>query len=312
MANNLYDGILLPQGGIYPGAGPDVVFPSAPQALPDGVSRVTPEGLNVYSVKTTGVDSYGNPILNQVNANAVAQALAGAGGYGAGSIKANPVAAALSGTQMAGASGTAGWDGQDNFNKNQDRLPSRAVGYGENGVTGVTVNPALAAIASVTPKTYGMKSFTGSDPFGAYSRDYVAGLKPAATMKPTVFSPEAAGTGGLGIKMSKGMADTLNNDPRYANQRSGVAPTKAPVSITVPGGNKTQIALAAVANAARTPTPATQPAPLAGSYWANPQDTNAGYVVPSGVSGTNVLYPEASFSGGTTDSLGGTYYARHL
>ncbi len=66
MASSLYDGIISPQGGLYQ-PGPQVVMPSQP--------NVTAEGLAIRSVPTYSVDNYGNPVLEQQKANAVAQAL---------------------------------------------------------------------------------------------------------------------------------------------------------------------------------------------------------------------------------------------
>jgi hypothetical protein len=295
MASSLYDGILLPQGGVYPGAGPDVVFPSgSPPSVPAGVSRVTGEGLNVYSRPTYSVDNYGNPILEQQKANAVAQAL-GVGGGGRGIAGARgDVAAALSGIPTANGTLVAG--------KSQDRLTPNAFGYGENGMTGwtpqTTANPttALAAI------------------------DAAAGVglprrRPNIEANPGTLVPiQQPDTGLLGVKMSPGM--NRNIAARAALGGIPGVMQRAPVgrqpvnNITVRGGNKTQQALAQVA--------ASAPRVNASNYAPVPQYQSSGVANPAyrDYSGVNTssgggIAPSSS-SGTFTDSLGGTYRDRNL
>jgi hypothetical protein len=230
----------LPGGGLVPSVN------YAPQAnaadVYDGIiapsaGRVTAEGLAVRPVQTVPIDSSGNPILNQVKANAVAQALVGAGGNQGGSLRANPVATALAAVnEVGGGSAIPGWNGQFNPNKRQDRLTQNA--WMDPG--GVPVQTA-----AVTP------------PRAQYG-NYTASLRPAAQNVPVTY--QAGGDRGLfGAQMSPGMASILNTDPRYAAQRT--RNLSAPVGITVRGGNKTQQALAQVAASQPQAAPRAAPNP---------------------------------------------------
>lgn len=301
---NIYDAIIAgshanTDPSYVPPSGLEVVFPGS---VPAGVSRVTGEGLNVYSRPTYAVDSYGspitsnsNPIAQQQQANAVAQALSL--GRANGKATGGGVAEALA-LAAASDSGPKG-----------NRLTPNAFGYGENGMTGWSPeNTALSAIKSATGA--GRFGFTGSDPFTSYTRDYVATARPAALRAPTVFSPESAGTGVLGQRMSPGMATVLNTDPRYAAQRNGTLGSRPVNNVTVRGGNRTQQALAQVAAAA--------PRVNASNYAPAPQYQSSGVANPAyrDYSGVNTssgggIAPSSS-SGTFTDSLGGTYRDRNL
>ena len=122
MASSLYDGIISPQGGLYQ-PGPGVVMPSAAS------------GLTTRPVRTVEIDEYtGNPILNQVKANAVAQALIGAGQSRSGAAAPSGVARALGGPQYAtpgrggGVLGQSGLPSMAFADKTySDRLPNEAV-----------------------------------------------------------------------------------------------------------------------------------------------------------------------------------------
>jgi hypothetical protein len=228
----------LPGGGLVPSVN------YAPQAnaadvyggiiAPSG--RVTAEGLAVRPVQTVPIDSSGNPILNQVKANAVAQALVGAGGNQGGSLRANPVATALAAVnEVGGGSAIPGWNGQFNPNKRQDRMTQNA--WMDPG--GVPVQTA-----AVTP------------PKVQYG-NYIAQLRPAAQRANVTY--EAGMQDGFGVPMSSGMASILNTDPRYAAQRT--RNLSAPVGITVRGGNKTQQALAQVAASQPQAAPRVAPNP---------------------------------------------------
>jgi hypothetical protein len=232
----------LPGGGLVPSVN------YAPQAsaadvyggiIAPSAGRVTAEGLAVRPVQTVPIDSSGNPILNQVKANAVAQALVGAGGNQGGSLRANPVATALAAVnEVGGGSAIPGWNGQFNPNKRQDRLTQNA--WMDPG--GVPVQTA-----AVTP------------PRAQYG-NYTASLRPAAQNVPVTY--QAGGDRGLfGAQMSPGMASILNTDPRYAAQRSGAVPARSAVPITVRGGNKTQQALAQVAASQPQAAPRVAPNP---------------------------------------------------
>lgn len=73
--SDFYRGILKPGGGIYT-PGPPVVMPSSIGSTPSGVSRVTPEGLNVRGVNTVAIDPNGQPILSApAKAAAITKAL---------------------------------------------------------------------------------------------------------------------------------------------------------------------------------------------------------------------------------------------
>lgn len=147
--NDLYSGIIMPQGGIFkPGA--PVVMPSSVGSTPSGVSRVTPEGLNVRGVQTVAVDGNGTPILSAPQkAAAITRALVETAGI--------PHA---SGTVMSG--------------KDESRLsPSGGIvsAYGE-----MRQSPAEQAIASALINTanggawgggWGASGLTGLDFSGA-------------------------------------------------------------------------------------------------------------------------------------------------
>jgi hypothetical protein len=251
----------LPGGGLVPSVN------YAPQAsaadvyggiIAPSAGRVTAEGLAVRPVQTVPIDSSGNPILNQVKANAVAQALVGAGGNQGGSLRANPVATALAAVnEVGGGSAIPGWNGQFNPNKRQDRLTQNA--WMDPG--GVPVQTA-----AVTP------------PRAQYG-NYTASLRPAAQNVPVTY--QAGGDRGLfGAQMSPGMASILNTDPRYAAQRSGAVPARSAVPITVRGGNKTQQALAQVAQAT-APRVAPQPTVAATQFQQDRFQTTEGAQLPS-------------------------------
>jgi hypothetical protein len=251
----------LPGGGLVPSIN------YAPQAnaadvyggiIAPSAGRVTAEGLAVRPVQTVPIDSSGNPILNQIKANAVAQALVGAGGFGSGNAKANPVATALAAVnEVGGGSAIPGWNGQFNPNKRQDRMTQNA--WMDPG--GVPVQTA-----AVTP------------PRAQYG-NYTASLRPAAQNVPVTY--QAGGDRGLfGAQMSPGMASILNTDPRYAAQRSGAVPARSAVPITVRGGNKTQQALAQVAQAT-APRVAPQPTVAATQFQQDRFQTTEGAQLPS-------------------------------
>lgn len=243
MASELYDGIISPQGGLY-NPGPQVVMPNA--------GRVTAEGLTVRPVQTYGVDSYGspiipntNPIAQQVQANAVAQALSL--GRANGKAAGGGVAAALAGSnQPAGSI----------VDKSQARLAQGPQGW--DPAYGYAPMPkpssALGAIEQVA---------LANTEVGMPRRRPNIEANPGTlvpTRPQTVFSPQGAGTGVFGAAMSPGMAQRLNTDPRYAAQRGGPAPSQNAIPITVRGGNRTQQALAQVAQASQPAAPA--PAPV--------------------------------------------------
>lgn len=297
---NIYDAIIAgshanTDPSYVPPSGPEVVFPGTPA----GVSRVTGEGLNVYSRPTVAIDGYGNPILSQPRSNPVAQALSS--GRANGKASGGGVAEALA-NAAASNSGPSG-----------NRLTPNAFGYGASGPTIMSgwtpeSTAALGAINAATTK--GKYGFTGSDPFSAYTKDYTATARPASVRAPTVFSPQTAGTGVLGQRMSPGMASILNTDPRYAAQRSGNLGARPVNNISVRGGNKTQQALAQVA--------ASSPRVNASNYAPAPQYQSNGVANPAyrDYSGVNTssgggIAPSSS-SGSFTDSLGGTYYDRNL
>jgi hypothetical protein len=211
--------------------------------------------LAVRPVQTVPIDSSGNPILNQIKANAVAQALVGAGGNQGGSLRANPVATALAAVnEVGGGSAIPGWNGQFNPNKRQDRMTQNA--WMDPG--GVPVQTA-----AVTP------------PKAQYG-NYIAQLRPAAQRAPVTY--EAGMQDGFGVPMSSGMASILNTDPRYAAQRTRtLGPNAAPVVRPV---NRTQQALAQVAQAT-APAPVSAPTPSTQAQESAFQFTDNTYLPPA-------------------------------
>jgi hypothetical protein len=114
--------------------------------------------------------------------------------------------------------------------------------------------------------------------------NYTASLRPAAQNVPVTY--QAGGDRGLfGAQMSPGMASILNTDPRYAAQRSGAVPARSAVPITVRGGNKTQQALAQVAQAT-APRVAPQPTVAATQFQQDRFQTTEGAQLPSSMGST--------------------------
>jgi hypothetical protein len=207
---------------------------------------------DVSSAKT---NRGGNPILEQQQANAVAQALSlgRANGRAAGGGVAEALLAMSAPNQPRGSIVPG---------KSQDRI---AAGYwaGEGGAWGggkPAPSQALAAIEAVSP----------SSAVGLPRR------RPNIEANPgTLVATRAPDTGGYGIPLSGGMnrgiagRAGLGGIPGLSMAQAGgigaqnrvlAGNLRAPVPITVRGGNRTQQALAQVAQAAQ-PTPAT-PAPV--------------------------------------------------
>lgn len=115
-----------------------------------------------------------------------------------------------------------------------DRLPVEPAGYG----------PDFGEPSPVTTAVPKSKfAFTGSDPFDAYTRDYVASARPASLMS---RQPQQQGSGGglFGISMSPGMNRNIAG-------RAGIAGIPGlPPRIQVQQAQKAAIAQALVQSAA--------------------------------------------------------------
>lgn len=221
--------------------------------------RVTAEGLAVRPVQTYGVDSYGspiipntNPIAQQVQANAVAQALSL--GRANGKAAGGGVAAALAGSnQPAGsivdksqarlAQGPQGWDPAYGYAPMPK--PSSALGAIEqvalaNPDVGLPRRrPNIEANPGTLVPTRGPDTGNFGIPMSGGMNRGIAGR---------------AGLGGIpGLSMAQSGGIQAQNRVLANQLRSN------PIPITVRGGNKTQQALAQVAQAAQ---PAAAPAPV--------------------------------------------------
>lgn len=161
------------------------------------------------------------------------------------------------------------------------QLTPNASGYGTTGnLTGdpPPITSALDAIEKAAPgnsinwtptRTNFASLGGGTKPnYGSY----IAQPRPAGLFaKSRVITPENAGTGNFGVRMSPGMAQSLNTDPRYQSQRTGrlQAPTYAPQQSS--GGSQTSPQVLAVrqalqrqAQASLTPQGGFQPVQHAG------------------------------------------------
>lgn len=272
-------------------SGPEVVFP-------------TPSGLTSRSVQTYAVDNSGNPILNQQNSNAVAQALASTGRAN-GRASGGGVAEALAGMGAANQpSGTivAG--------KNQDRLTPNQFGFGENGPAGgVVPNDALAAIEALAPRFDPINPLGG--PTWLQFDDYINNTDAFGPRgKPKTMLAEVEDVGQFGIPMSPGMKRNIATKATV----TGVPGVGA--AAARPALNKTQVALAGLAKP-------TGPKITAATYVPVPQTLSNGVAnpayrdyTPTYTTDNGGQMPAAAYGGDSgssfTDSLGGTYYDRHL
>lgn len=160
-----------------------------------------------------------------------------------------------------------------------NKLTPNAAGYGVSGIaTGEPpITSALDAIEKAapgnsinwTPTRTNFASLSGGakPTYGSY----VAQPRPAGLFaKSRVITPDSAGTGAFGVRMSPGMAQSLNTDPRYQSQRAGRLQAPAPAQSSGGGTTSPQVlavrqALQRQAQASLTPQGGFQPTPHAGT-----------------------------------------------
>jgi hypothetical protein len=250
--------------------GPDVVFPSSGTG---GVSRVTEEGLNVYSRPSVSVNPFtGSPIMVAADGTRRSvQTATGPANRGPGrSSEASPV-------MMAGQPNGSILSGKD-----QARLGANEYdfAYGEK-------SPIVAALSAIDEATVGMPR-----------------RRPNIEDNPgTIIPIRAPDTGRYGVKMSPGMSRVLGGQagmagvPGLGAMRSAVM--RAPMMVAAPPQQ------------ARRPVMVAAPsvAPMLPNGVANPAYRD---YTPSYTSEGGGVMPSSSYSGSFTDSLGGTYYDRHL
>lgn len=253
----IYRSIVGPSNSYTQQQAEEMIARNGPGPTADwGIFGAPAGGLTSRSVTTVPIDNYGNPILAQQKANAVAQALSlgRANGKGTG----GGVAAALAGVHQPAGSVLTG--------KDPSRLASGPVGWDPTYGYAPMPKPssALAAIETVAPApTVGLPR-----------------RRPNIEANPGTLVPTRASDGGVfGVPVSGGM----NRNIAGRTAMSGVPgiPQRAPVPITVRGGNKTQQALAQVAQAS-APAPApVQPTVQATQWQQDRFQTTEGAGLPS-------------------------------
>jgi hypothetical protein len=240
MASNLADfytgnmapPLRLPDGSYVPA--PSAQQQMTPAQIYEGMYGPSGGGgLTSRSVKTVPIDlATGMPISPQraIQAQGNGQGIAGIDARVAQALSAS----AVQPNQPAGSI---------NLAKIQDRLPENpySFAYGTQQPKPVDTTTAVQVANALAGK--------GKANYG----NYTASMRQTPYLQPRVY--EASTDGGLfGAKMSPGMAQILNSSPQYASQRANrlVGPATQ-VAAPRSGGNKTQQALAAVAQAASAP-----------------------------------------------------------
>jgi hypothetical protein len=243
MASNLADfytgnmapPLRLPDGSYVPA--PSAQQQMTPAQIYEGMYGPSGDsGLTSRSVKTVPIDlATGMPISPQraIQAQGNGQGIAGIDARVARALSASAV-------QPNQPSGSI------NLAKIQDRLPENPYSFAYG--TQQQPKPAMADIRTAVQVAEAL----AGKPRPTYG-SYTATPRPAPLLQQRVY--EANADGGLyGAKMSPGMAQILNTSPQYASQRANrlVGPATQ-VAAPRSGGNKTQQALAAVAQAASAP-----------------------------------------------------------